>query len=315
MKIILLVTTFNSLTQSYFVKLKDLGYKVDVVYAINKTQMIKEVNEFNPDIIICPFLKKFVPSEIFTKYPTFIVHPGPIGDKGAYSIDNAIRTKQKRWGVTILRANEEFDGGDIYVSLEFDLRETYKASIYRNETLRSASKALDILLKNLQNPHFNPIKQLDTPMHLRLTLNHRKIDWQNDTTQQIIQKIYMSDSYPGVKDNILGVECYLFGAWEEEKIKGKPKEILAKRDGAICIGTKDSAIWITHLKEVGKFKLPATYVLKEKLKGIKENRLPLIFDKSYKTFYEISADIKDDIAYLSLSFHIGAFRADQCMRF
>ena len=91
MKITLLITTFNSISQSYYTILKDKGFKVDVVYAINDTQMIDEVRQFNPDIVICPFLKKFVPKQIFTTYPTFILHPGIIGDKGAYSIDNALK--------------------------------------------------------------------------------------------------------------------------------------------------------------------------------------------------------------------------------
>ncbi|MDQ7068648.1 MAG: hypothetical protein Q9M40_12105 [Sulfurimonas sp.] len=96
-----------------------------------------------------------------------------------------------------------------------------------------------------------------------------------------------------------GVECYLYGAWREENSKENAKEILAKRDGAICLGSVDGAVWITHLKELQGFKLPATYVLKERLKGgVKEERLPLIFDKSYKTFYEINCDIKDEVAYL-----------------
>jgi putative two-component system hydrogenase maturation factor HypX/HoxX len=101
---------------------------------------------------------------------------------------------------------------------------------------------------------------------------------------------------------------------KEDKLRGKPKEILAKRDGAICLGTIDGAVWITHLKEVGKFKLPATYVLKERLQGIKEERLPLIFDKSYNTFYEVSMYRRDNVAYLGFNFHNGAMSAQQCIR-
>ncbi len=314
MKITLLITTFNSLSQMAYTKFKDLGHRVDVVYAINNEQMIEEVEAFSPDIVVCPFLKKFVPKEVFTKYPTFIVHPGIVGDKGAYALDNAIRRGVKEWGVTILRANGEFDGGDVYIEASFSMRDSYKASIYRREVLNSTSKALDLLLERIASSEFTPAKQPNTPMHKYLTWKDRAIDWQKDSTDEIIKKIYMSDSHPGVLDEILGVKCYLFGVHREDKLRGEPKEILAKRDGAICLGTIDGAVWISHLKEVGGFKLPATYVLKSRLKGIKEQRLPLIFDKSYNTFYEISCDIKGDIAYLHFNFHNGAFRAEQCMR-
>ena len=89
---------------------------------------------------------------------------------------------------------------------------------------------------------------------------------------------------------------------------------LAKRDGAICLGTTDGAVWITHLKEPGRFKLPATYVLKEKLQGVKEDRLPLVFDKSYDTFHEVSVEKRDNVAYLCFNFHNGAMSTAQCIR-
>ena len=314
-KVTLLISTFNSTSQLAYTHLKALGYKVDVVYAINASQMIKEVEEFKPDIILSPYLKKFIPKEIYDVYPTFVLHPGIRGDKGAYSLDNAIKDAKKEWGVVYLKADDNFDGGDIYAEVDFEMRDSYKASLYRDEVNYSSLIALDMLLKNLLDKEFTPLKQLDTTMHLQLTQNHRAIQWQKDTSKEILKKIYMSDSHPGVLDEMLGVKCYIYGGWLEDRLKGKkPKEILAKRDGAICISTIDGAIWITHLKEVGKFKLPATYVLKDRLKGIKEDRLPLVFDKSYKTFYEISCDVKDEVAYLHFNFHNGAFSSDKCMK-
>ncbi|MEN4054197.1 MULTISPECIES: enoyl-CoA hydratase-related protein [Sulfurimonas] len=315
MKITLLISTFNSTSQLTYTYLKNIGHIIDVVYAINDTQMIEEIKAFEPELILCPFLKKFVPSEIYTNFPTYILHPGIRGDKGAYSLDNALREAKSEWGVVYLRANDEFDGGSIYAEEDFMMRYTYKASLYRNEVNVASLTLLKELLTNIEDDTFTPTPQLPTPPHKQLTQADRAIDWQRDTTQEILTKIYMSDSHPGVLDEILGLQCYLYGAWKEERLRGeKPKEILAKRDGAICLSTVDGAIWVTHLKEVGKFKLPATYVLKERLKGIKEERLPLIFDKSYKTFYEINCEIKDEIAYLYFNFHNGAFSSDKCMK-
>ncbi|WP_418641299.1 enoyl-CoA hydratase-related protein [Sulfurimonas sp. ST-27] len=312
MKITLLVSAFNSLTQVAYTYFKDRKYSVDVVFAINEQQMIDEVFCFGPDFILCPFLKKFVPKKIYENIDTYIVHPGVLGDRGAYAIDNAIRLDKKEWGVTVLKANGEFDSGDVVITQNFGMRQAYKASIYRNEVITTFYSMLDGFLENIQSKKFT--SQSNLPMHQALSQKDRAINWQKDTTQEILKKIYMSDSHPGVKDELLEVECYLYGAWREEKLKGKPKEILAKRDGAICLGTVDGAVWITHLKEPNRFKLPATYVLKERLQGVKEQRLPLIFDKNYKTFYEISCDIKEEVAYLYFNFHNGAFSSDKCMK-
>ena len=306
MKITLLITTFNSLSQLTYIYLKENNHKVDVVYAKSIT-ISQEIDSFKPDIILCPYLKDFIEKEIYERYPTFIFHPGIVGDRGAYSLEKALDLDV--WGVVILKANDIYDGGDIYAKTTFDMRKTTKASIYRNEINNSFYSILDDFFNNLKNQKYT--KQIINPLNEKPSL---KIDWQKDSSQKIIDKINKLDSFPGIFEEILGVKCHLFGAWIEERLKAKPKDIIAKRDGAICIGTIDGTIWISHLKEINRFKLPATYVLKDRLKGIKEHRLPLIFDKSYKTFYEISCDIKDDIGYLYFNFHNGAFRAEQCIR-
>lgn len=309
MKILLLISSFNSLSQAVFTKLRDKGHSVSVTFAINEQQMKAEIEEFSPELILAPFLKAFISKNIYEKYPTYIFHPGPIGDRGPNSLEYALLSDTKEWGVAILRANELYDGGDIIAQSNFKVRYTYKASLYRQEVVEHSLDALDAFLDNPTQ-----IAQILNPLHKLFKQNMRTIDWDNDTTQTIISKIHLSDSFPGVLDEIMGVKCYLFGAHNEERLRGGIKEILAKRDGAICLGTKDGALWISHLKEVDGFKLPATYVLKEKIVGIKEHRLPLLFDKSYDTFYEVSVEKRDSVAYLCFNFHNGAMSAEQCIR-
>ncbi len=315
MKILLIISSFNSLSQSVYCKLQELEHKVFIKFAISKELMIEAVQEINPDIVFCPFLKQFIPNEIFENYPTFVLHPGIIGDRGHNSLDNAINDEVKQWGVVILKANEILDGGDIYAQSNFIMREeSSKASIYRNEVTQSTLKALEQFLQNYQNKDFIPTKQILNPIHKNLSQENRKINWQKDNTKQILKKINMSDSTPGVKDEILGVECYLFSAFIEDTLRGKTKEILAKRDGAICIGTIDGAIWISQIQELGSFKLPATYVLKDKIKGIEEKRIPLVIEDERKSFYELRVQRKDEIAYLYFNFHNGAMTSTQCIK-
>ena len=302
----MLCTAFNSLTQAVYTTLKDKGYDPKVLYSVDMDKIVS----LNPQMILCPFIKEYIPSSIYENFPTYILHPGPIGDRGPNAIEHALQKKE--WGVVWIEANGEYDGGNIYAYAKFTVRNSYKASLYRQEVTKAALESLHDLFENIKRTRF--LRQILNPIHKKFTQKIRKIDWQKDTTETIVKKIYQADSMPGVKDEILGVECYLFGVWKEEKLKGKPKQILAKRDGAICLGTVDGAIWISHLKEPHRFKLPATYVLKERLKGIKEDRLPLLFDKSYESFYETSVEIRDEVAYLCFNFHNGAMSAAQCVR-
>ena len=58
--------------------------------------------------------------------------------------------------------------------------------------------------------------------------NDFKFSW-NDETSSIIKKINAADSSPGALCKIFNDEYYAYGVTEEEILKGKHGEILAKR--------------------------------------------------------------------------------------
>ncbi len=312
MRIAVLSNAFNALTQAFFVTLKDKGHQVCTVFAISDEQILQELEGFCAEMVIAPYLKYYLSKNIYEKYPVYIVHPGPRGDRGPNALEYALLQRTRQWGVVILKADAVYDGGNIYAEHSFKVRQTSKASLYRHEVVTASLKALDMLLTNHNDNRHTA--QILNPLHPKFTQKMRAIDWSKDTTQTIVDAVNLSDSFPGVLESILGVRCYLFGVWKEEKLRGGVKEILAKRNGAICMGTVDGAVWISHLKEPNRFKLPATYVLKERLQGVKEDRIPLIFDQSYATFYEIFVEQRDRIAYLHFNFHNGAMSSEQCIR-
>ncbi|WP_456429364.1 enoyl-CoA hydratase-related protein [Nitratifractor sp.] len=318
MRIALLVSAFNSLSQAVFCRLTELGHEVCVVYAVSPEQMAREIEARNPEIVLCPYLRRYIPPEVYTLRPTYIFHPGPRGDRGPDSLEHALRLDTEKWGAVWLEAAEELDSGDILAEAAFEVRKgATKASLYRQEVTQAAVSMLSDLLEAHESGQRTP--QLDMPMHKRFTQKERAVDWEADDTETIIKKIHFSDSLPGVLDEIAGVPCHLFGAHKEDRLgteyaDAPIKTVLAKRNGAVCLKTRDAALWISHLKEPRRFKLPATYVLKERIQGVKERRIPLIFDRGYETFYEIWAEEEEGIAYLHFDFHNGAMSADQCIR-
>ena len=83
-----------------------------------------------------------IPADIWSARPCFIVHPGPVGDRGPSSLDWAILGGAERWGVTVLQANAEMDGGDIWASAEFTMPGCSKSSVYRTEVADAAVQAV-----------------------------------------------------------------------------------------------------------------------------------------------------------------------------
>jgi 5,10-methylene-tetrahydrofolate dehydrogenase/methenyl tetrahydrofolate cyclohydrolase/enoyl-CoA hydratase/carnithine racemase len=113
--------------------------------------------------------------------------------------------------------------------------------------------------------------------------------------------------------------CYLYGAHEEEVLKGTPGEIIAKRDGAICRATGDGAIWITHLKPKGSngqssIKLPAMRVLADSLADVPNVPLPIDQTHNGRTYREIWYEERGAAGYLHFEFYNGAMSTEQCQR-
>ena len=313
MKILILCHSFNSLTQRIFVELNK-EHLVSIEFDINEAIYESAVNLFNPDLIIAPFLKRKIPKNIWKNYPTLIIHPGIPGDRGPSSLDWAIINEEKTWGVTILSANEEYDGGDIWDFETFDLPpNTSKSSLYRKQITESSVRCLLSTIEKIKNgaqpiPSAN-FKKTFNPLMLQ---KDRTIDWNSDSTDTILKKLNASDTRPGILDDINGASVYLFHGVKEKNLRGEIKKILGIRDGAICLGTKDGAIWITHLKKKGEktLKLPATDVIPID-SPVKEYLAPW---HKEETFQEIYYEQIGDVGYLYFDFYNGAISTDQCQR-
>jgi putative two-component system hydrogenase maturation factor HypX/HoxX len=356
MRILFLTSAHNSLSQRLLIELTERGHDIRVCIATTRDAMIDAVAQDAPDLIIAPMLKIAIPEEVLSRFLCLIVHPGIKGDRGPSSLDWAIANDEKSWGVTILEAAAEFDAGPIWASHEFALEADppAKSSLYRSEVTEAALRGVLEAVARIesgayQSGAWRPEKLSDALSYARGCLRppmrqaDRAIDWTRDKTADIVRKIRAGDSAPGVLGTVLGRSCFLFGAHEEERLKGPPGQVLARRDGAICIGAIDGAVWISHLKAkddadreardcrfaragigcelcdadlcaIAGIKLPATQVLGPLLRAVPEASLPIDAPTDHRSFREIVYSEVDEIGYLSFDFYNGAMSTSQCYR-
>jgi len=351
MRILFLTSAHNSLSQRLWVELGALGHEIRVCVVATDEAMIAAVSRKSPELIIAPMLKIAIPEEVWSRHLCLIVHPGINGDRGPSSLDWAIANHEKIWGVTILEAADEFDAGPIWASHEFALEADprAKSSLYRGPVTEAALRGVIEAVARIESGEFRsgswraeklsdvlpqgsptlrgclrpPMRQAD-----------RAIDWMHDSTALIVRKVRAADSAPGVLGTLLGKSCFLYGAHEEERLNGSAGQVLARRDGAICIGTIDGAVWISHLKAkaqgvislaqpgigdaepypVAGIKLSATQVLGPLLRGVPEAPLPIDAPADHRTIREIVYTDDDEVGYLSFDFYNGAMSTSQCYR-
>ncbi|HEY7772409.1 MAG TPA: hydrogenase maturation protein [Marinagarivorans sp.] len=322
MKVLILASSFSGLCQRVLRELALLGHDIDQHYGMDEPTLRQQIATFEPDIILCPFLTHRIPEDIWRAYKCLIVHPGIEGDRGPSSIDYAITQGCEYWGVTLLQADSEMDAGDIWGTRNFPLRVAGKTSTYKREVSSAAVALIKKALKDFENAYFRP-RPLDySNPNVKGTCNpllrqaQRAIDWHADNTDTIIQKLHAADTSPGVLDHLLGHDVHLFGPANEPTLKGQAKQILAIRHGAVCIATKDGAVWVKQMKckthpELPAIKLPAARVVNV-LAGNQDLNLVGDFDAS--AIDDIRVEQQGDTSYIYFDFYNGAANTQQCLR-
>ena len=69
MRIMLLCSAFNGLTQRVWIELRAAGHEVIVQQAGDDDALRAAMAASRPDLVICPFLRERVPAEVWTHAP------------------------------------------------------------------------------------------------------------------------------------------------------------------------------------------------------------------------------------------------------
>ncbi|WP_327365475.1 hydrogenase maturation protein [Streptomyces sp. NBC_01217] len=331
MHILLVASAFNSLTQRVHAELRDRGHTVAVELATPQAperdaSLRRAVREFAPDLILAPLLKTAIPRDVWTAHTCLVVHPGPPGDRGPSSLDWAIHDGADTWGVTVLQAGEEMDAGDIWASATFSVPVAGKSDLYRNEVSDAALRAVHLAVERCASGTYVPRPQTAGDQELRirtrpyLRQEHRRIDWDSDSTETVLRKLRAADSQPGVRDELLGEEWFLHGGHPEHELCGRPGELVAVRAGAVCRATTDGAVWIPELRPRRRpggpvpFKLPAVTALAGRLPALPEHPAPLFDGGHGRGWSDIGYREEGQAGFLSFDFPGGAMSTAQCRR-
>ncbi|WP_371477170.1 enoyl-CoA hydratase-related protein [Kitasatospora sp. NBC_00315] len=326
MRILLVASAFNSLTQRVFAELRDRGHRLRVHLAEGDAALRAVISADPPELVLAPMLRTAIPADVWSAYTCLVVHPGPPGDRGPSSLDHAIQEGATRWGVTVLQADERMDAGDIWASTEFSVPPVGKSDLYRNEVSDAAVAAVLLAVERFAAGDHRPRPQhgpdWDVPDRTRPYLRQelRRIDWATDPTELVLRRLRAADSQPGVLDELLGGEWYLHGGHPEDELRGRPGELLATRAGAVCRATADGAVWIPQLRArrqpdgPATFTLPATLALGERLPRLPEVPAPLELPEGRRTWTDIGYRERGPVGLLRFSFPGGAMSTAHCRR-
>ena len=319
MRILLLVSAYNGLTQRVWCDLKEGGHDVGVVLAPvhDEASLVAAVQEIQPELILCPFLKHRVPEEVWGRYPTVVIHPGPVGDRGPSSLDHATLDGRERWGVTALSAVEEMDAGPVWATETFAMPEVpiAKSALYNGPVADAAMDCVAEVLRMVtagEAPKPAAEWTAEVEGTGELPLLRRKafqIDWSAPATE-IARKIAAADGAPGAPATVEGKAYCLFdaAATPEGHDDAEPGTIVGVDTDTVAIATGEGTLWVGYAATLEKKrgpKLPAAWVLDTRHAPFRQ--LP---EALAETTYERDGDV----GYLTLRSYSGAMHTQQCRR-
>jgi putative two-component system hydrogenase maturation factor HypX/HoxX len=309
-RVLLVVSAFNGLSQRVWDELRGRGHHVAVSVHSGPASVVAAVFAAEPDLVLCPYLKERVPAEVWRNWPTVILHPGPVGDQGPSSMDRAILDGEPVWGVTAFGAVEEFDAGPIWACHTFPVPADppRKSALYGGPVTAAAVACVLDVLERAADPTFRPTPLRETTrpipgMNKRplLTQADRRFDWAADS-ESIVRRIRAADGFPGIRTVLAGHEVSVFDARPGTGV-GAPGEIIGRCRGHVLVATGSGAVWIGQARRVGGIKLRATAVLPvADVPGVQDGPQDIRYRR------------EGAVGHLTFSFYNGAAGVDQCRR-
>ncbi|GAA2134957.1 formyl transferase [Glycomyces algeriensis] len=318
MKILLLVSAFNGLTQRVWCTLREQGHEVGVELAPahkDPETLVRAVERIDPDLILCPFLKHRVPEAVWRRWTTVIVHPGPVGDRGPSSLDHTLLGQGPRWGVTALSAVEEMDAGPVWACSTFDVPEGItKSALYNSRVADAAMECVATVIRKVQGGD-RPVPAEELPLPVpgtgELPLLRRsafELDWRASATE-LARRIAAADGAPGAPAILDGrTYCLFDAAAVSEDTGAEPGTIVGRDCESIAFATGRGTLWVGYAALLEKKrgpKLPAAMVIDAAHAPFKPAP-----DAIAETVYRREGDI----GYLTIRSYNGAMHTEQCRR-
>ena len=324
MRVLLLVSAFNGLSQRAWCALREAGHDVGVLLATSADDMVESVRAARPDLILCPYLKDRVPAAVWQHWRTVIIHPGPVGDRGPSSLDWAISEGAGTWGVTALQAVEEMDAGPIWATRTFALPAAppRKSALYNGPVADAAMECIEEVVAKAADPAFQPVPTDTMPtevpgtrMRPAMRQPDRTFEW-GDPTEHVIRRIRAADGAPGVRTSVAGLEVFAYDAHPGLARGARPGTVLGRRQGAVLVATGDGSVWLGHLRDAdGGVKLPATRLLGARLKGVADSPLPPGTEPEAPSAYrQVRYRRTGAVGWLAFDFYNGAMATAHCHR-
>ena len=239
----------------------------------NDENVLSELKELNPDIIITAAYGQLVPETILEipKYKCINVHGSLLPKlRGGAPIQYSILEDHGKTGITIMYMVKKLDAGDMISKVEVDILDSDNYESLHDKLSIAGRDLLKETLPNIFTGNIAPEKQDDSlaTFARNILREDEKIDW-NKSARQIFNQIRALDPTPGaftyLDENVLKI-------WNsevvdlEENFSSKKVGTIIKQDKKhiYLLCGKNTVLKVKELQISGKKRMPVVNFLSNK---------------------------------------------------
>ena len=239
----------------------------------NDENVLSELKELNPDIIITAAYGQLVPETILEipKYKCINVHGSLLPKlRGGAPIQYSILEDHEKTGITIMYMVKKLDAGDMISKAEVDILDSDNYESLHDKLSIAGRDLLKETLPNIFTGNIAPEKQDDSlaTFARNILREDEKIDW-NKSAGQIFNQIRALDPTPGaftyLDENILKIWNSEVVELEENYSAEKAGTIIKQDKKYIYILCgKNTVLKVKELQISGKKRMPVVNFLSNK---------------------------------------------------
>ena len=239
----------------------------------NDENVLSELKELNPDIIITEAYGQLVPETILEipKYKCINVHGSLLPKlRGGAPIQYSILEDHRKTGITIMYMVKKLDAGDMISKVEVDILDSDNYESLHDKLSIAGRDLLKETLPNIFTGNIAPEKQDDSlaTFARNILREDEKIDW-NKSAGQIFNQIRALDPTPGaftyLDENVLKIWNSEVVELEENYSAEKAGTIIKQDKKYIYILCgKNTVLKVKELQISGKKRMPVVNFLSNK---------------------------------------------------
>ena len=255
----------------------DNGIDVYQPESLKTKEVFNKLKNTDPDLILVVAYGLLLPKDILElpKFGCVNIHASLLPRwRGASPMEHAIMSGDKNIGISYMEMSQGLDEGPVYEMHECPLEQNDTLSTVEEKFIQLSEKKLVSFLDNLQSGTIKHQAQDETKATFSPKIDKRllQIDWQGNSSTEIIRKINALSSKYGVHTFLGGKRIKIHKAQNFESDVNLDPGYISIKDDQLVVFCKDaSAILIEQVQMEGKNKVSGKDFIAGYIGLIREN--------------------------------------------